>query len=96
MELQYVSTRDASEVVSASQAILKGLANGGGLFVPTSIPKLDVSLQDLSKMSYQEVAYEILKLYLSDFTEEELKTCIARAYDDKFDTEEIAPMVYAV
>ena len=95
MELQYVSTRDASEVVSASQAILKGLANGGGLFVPTSIPKLDVSLQDLSKMSYQEVAYEILKLYLSDFTEEELKTCIARAYDDKFDTEEIAPMVYA-
>ena len=95
MELQYVSTRDASEVVSASQAILKGLANGGGLFVPTSIPKLDVSLQDLSKMSYQEVAYEILKLYLTDFTEEELKTCIARAYDDKFDTEEIAPMVYA-
>lgn len=95
MKLQYVSTRDASEVVSASQAILKGLANGGGLFVPTQIPQLSVDLQTLSKMSYQEVAYEVMKLYLTDFTEEELKECIARAYDDKFDTEEIAPMVYA-
>ncbi len=95
MGLQYVSTRDASEVVSASQAILKGLANGGGLFVPTEIPALDKSLEELSAMSYQQVAYEVMKLYLTDFTEEELKTCIERAYDDKFDTEEIAPMVYA-
>ena len=95
MELQYVSTRDASEVVSASQAILKGLANGGGLYVPTYIPKLEVSLQDLSTMTYQQVAYEVMKLFLTDFTKEELQTCIARAYDDKFDTEEIAPMVYA-
>ena len=94
MELQYVSTRDASEVVSASQAILKGLANGGGLFVPTCIPKLDVSLEELSKMTYQETAYEVMKLFLTDFTKEELKNCINRAYDAKFDTEEIAP-VYA-
>ena len=95
MELQYVSTRDASEVVSASQAILKGLANGGGLFVPTCIPKLDVSLEELSKMTYQETAYEVMKLFLTDFTKEELKNCINRAYDAKFDTEEIAPLVYA-
>ena len=95
MELKYVSTRDANEVVSASQAILKGLANGGGLFVPTTIPKLDVSLEDLSKMSYQETAYEVMKLFLTDFTESELKTCIERAYDSKFDTDEIAPLVYA-
>lgn len=95
MDLQYVSTRDASEVVSASQAILKGLANNGGLFVPTFIPKLDVSLEELSKMTYQETAYEVMKLFLSDFTKEELQTCIQRAYDDKFDTEEIAPLVYA-
>ena len=95
MELQYVSTRDASEVVSASQAILKGLANGGGLFVPTFIPKLDVSLEDLSKMTYQQTAYEVMKLFLTDFTKEELENCINRAYDAKFDTEEIAPLVYA-
>ena len=95
MELKYVSTRDANEVVSSSQSILKGLANGGGLFVPTTIPKLDVSLEDLSKMSYQQTAYEVMKLFLTDFTESELKTCIERAYDSKFDTDEIAPLVYA-
>lgn len=95
MELMYVSTRDANEKATASQAILKGLANNGGLFVPTSIPTLDVSLDDLAKMSYQETAYEVMKLLLTDFTEEELKNCINAAYDSKFDTEEIAPLVDA-
>ena len=46
-------------------------------------------------MSYQETAYEVMKLLLSDFTEEELKNCINQAYDSKFDTEEIAPLVFA-
>ena len=78
--------------MTASQAILKGLADNGGLFVPTSLPKLDVSLNDLAKMSYQEVAYEVMKLLLTDFTEEELKHCINSAYDSKFDTQEIAPI----
>ena len=95
MALNYVSTRDGKKEYKASEAILKGLADDGGLFVPTSIPALDVSLTDLSKMSYQQVAYEVMKLLINDFTEEELKTCIARAYDSKFDTEEIAPLVYA-
>ena len=95
MDLIYVSTRDGEEKATASQAILKGLANGGGLFVPTSIPKLDKTFAQLSEMTYQQVAYEVMKLYLTDFTEEELKTCIARAYDAKFDTEEIAPLVSA-
>ena len=46
-------------------------------------------------MSYKEVAYEVMKLMLDDFTEEELKNCIDKAYDSKFDTEEIAPLVKA-
>lgn len=46
-------------------------------------------------MTYQEVAYEVMKLFLTDFTEEELKGCIAKAYDSKFDTEVIAPIVEA-
>ena len=95
MELMYVSTRDANEKVTASQAILKGLANDGGLFVPTTIPALDVSMDELAKMTYQETAYEVMKLLLTDFTEEELKNCINAAYDSKFDTEEIAPLVNA-
>ena len=96
MAVKYVSTRDVNkQEITASQAILKGLADDGGLFVPTSIPQLDVSLDKLAEMSYQQVAYEVLKLFLSDFTEDELKHCINSAYDSKFDTEEIAPLVYA-
>ena len=95
MSLFYKSTRDDSVKVTASQAILKGLAPDGGLFVPESIPSLDKSLEELSKMSYKEVAYEVMKLMLDDFTEEELKACIDKAYDEKFDTDVIAPLVKA-
>lgn len=94
MELIYRSTRNAEETATASMAILKGLANEGGLFVPDEIPALDVSVEALSKMDYREVAYNVMKLMLTDFTEEELKACINSAYDDKFDTKEIAPLVH--
>ena len=60
--------------------------------MPTEIPKLDVSMEKLAGMSYQETAYEVMKLFLTDYTEEELRSCIAKAYDSKFDTEEIAPL----
>ena len=92
MNLLYKSTRDAEKTVTASQAILKGMADDGGLFVPVSIPKLPVSLGELKEMTYQEIAYTVMKEFLTDFTEEELKSCIAKAYDSKFDTEEIAPL----
>lgn len=95
MDLLYSSTRNSEKKITASQAILKGLADDGGLFVPESIPALDVSIEELSKMSYQQVAYEVMKLFLTDFTEEELKNCINRAYDSKFDTTEIAPLKFA-
>ena len=80
MDLLYSSTRNSEKKITASQAILKGLADDGGLFVPESIPALDVSIEELSKMSYQQVAYEVMKLFLTDFTEEELKNCINRAW----------------
>ena len=95
MALSYQSTRGGQQGVSASQAILQGLALDGGLFMPTEIPKLEVSLDQLAAMTYQETAYEVMRLFLTDYTEEELKSCIARAYDSKFDTEEIAPLVKA-
>ena len=95
MEVLYNSTRSKSASVKASEAILKGLSDDGGLFVPDHIPALDKSLKELAEMTYQQVAYEVMKLYLTDFTEEELKTCIERAYDSKFDTEVIAPLVEA-
>ena len=84
MQVLYKSTRGKEETVTASMAILKGLSEDGGLFVPTEIPKLDVPMDELAKMSYQETAYEVMKRFLTDFTEEELKHCINSAYDSKF------------
>ena len=60
MEVLYKSTRSSQEPVSASMAILKGLTEDGGLFVPDHIPTLDKSLKELSAMSYQEIAYEVM------------------------------------
>ena len=93
MQVLYKSTRGTGDKITASQAILKGLSDDGGLFVPDSIPELDVDLETLSKMNYQEIAYEVMSRFLTDFTEEELKACIEKAYDSKFDTEEIVPLV---
>lgn len=95
MDIRYRSTRGDSEQVTASQAILRGLAKDGGLYMPETIPQLEKSLKEMASLTYQETAYEVMKLFLTDFTEEELKGCIGRAYDEKFDTEEIAPLVKA-
>ncbi|MDD3279510.1 MAG: threonine synthase [Lachnospiraceae bacterium] len=92
MEVLYKSTRGDGSTFTASQAILKGLAEDGGLFVPLTIPKLDIPVAKLTDMSYQEVAYEVMSRFLTDFTEEELKSCIKKAYDEKFDTKAIAPL----
>ncbi len=95
MDILYNSTRSTGNPVKASEAILKGLSEDGGLFVPDQIPVLDKSLEELAVMTYSQIAYEVMKLYLTDFTEQELKECIAKAYDQKFDTEEIAPLAQA-
>ena len=95
MEVLYSSTRGNEKKVTASQAILQGLSEDGGLFVPDHIPTLDKPLEELSRMEYKEIAYEVMKLYLTDFTKEELQICIERAYDDKFDTDVIAPLTQA-
>ncbi len=89
--MQYKSTR-SSATLTASQAIIKGLADDGGLFLPVSVPKLAIPLENLPALSYCETAYLVMKDFLDDFTEEELKDCIGKAYDEKFDTKEIAPI----
>lgn len=92
MEILYKSTRGNGETVTASQAILQGLAADGGLYVPTVIPALDIPMDRLAGMDYRGVAYEVMSRFFTDFTEDELRKCIDSAYDAKFDTEEIAPI----
>ena len=93
MNILYRSTRSDAAPITASAAILKGLSPDGGLFVPETIPALKKPLSCLAGLSYQELAYEIMSAYFTDFTEEELRSCIENAYDSKFDTEKIAPLV---
>ena len=93
MEVKYKSTRGNGSLITASQAVLQGLAPDGGLYVPDNIPPLDADLEDLAEMDYRQVAYLVMSKFLSDYTEEELKDCIDKAYDSKFDTKEIAPVV---
>ena len=69
MSLHYKSTRNSDLKVTASEAILTGLAPDGGLFVPEQIPVLDIPLSELKKMSYQETAYAVMKKFLTDFTD---------------------------
>jgi threonine synthase len=89
----YNSTRGGETGRTASQAILEGLSRDGGLFMPEELPKLDKGLGELAGLSYQDLAYEVMKEFLTDFTEEELRHCINSAYDSKFDTSAIAPLV---
>ena len=92
MEIMYRSTRTNSEPITSSQAILRGFPQDGGLYVPTAVPPLEKSLEELAKLDYRGVAYEVMRLLLTDYTEKELKDCINGAYDSKFDVQEIVPL----
>jgi len=93
MKLHYKSSRGAGGEFTASQAIIRGIAEDGGLFVPNALPELKMDFSELKNKSYGETAYEIMSLFLDDFEDEEIKSCIADAYDGKFDTVDIAPLV---
>ncbi len=76
----YISTR-GNEKLTASQAILKGLASDGGLFFPESVGKIDVKacLND----SYIDIARKVFKLFLDDFSDEEIEYCLSGAYSSE-------------
>ena len=92
MDIMYKSTRGNSRLYTASEAIIQGLSEDGGLFVPDTFPEADFKLEELCAMDYKEIAYRVMRLFFTDFTQEELRSCIDSAYDDKFDCKEIAPV----
>lgn len=89
----YIGTRDKNIRYKASEAILKGICPDGGLFIPEEMPVMEKSIEELAKMDYRNLAYEVMSLFFTDFTEDELRYCINNAYDSKFDTDKIAPVV---
>lgn len=93
--MKYISTRDKNIDFSSSQAIAKGISAEGGLFVPESIPTLSLEkIGSLISLDYISRAKEILKLFLTDFSEDELNYCVENAYKDgKFSSKKVAPTV---
>ena len=92
--MRYQCTRNKNETLTAAEAIVKGLADNGGLYVPEEKPQISLAeIQSLASMTYNERAKFILSKYLTDFTEEELEKCVDGAYNTKhFSTPEIAPL----
>ncbi len=91
-QLHYRSTRGNGKKVTAAEAIITGIAGDGGLYVPSFIPKLDVPLKDLLPLDYRGRAYHVMKLFLPDFSADDIKACINGAYGDKFSAPGIAPL----
>lgn len=91
-DVSYISTRGKAKSAAASEAIIKGIAEDGGLFVPNYIPDFNGSLAGMENKSYKEIAGIILKAFFDDFKCGELTRCIEKAYDVKFGTTEIAPV----
>jgi threonine synthase len=90
----YRSTRGKEELLTSAKAIIKGICEDGGLYVPNKIPSIDLDFSKLNKMSYKELALYIMKAFFTDFTEEELRLCVDSAYNtQRFDSEVIAPVV---
>lgn len=93
LEMKYKSTRGNAGFVTASEAIIRGMAEDGGLYVPERIPQLEQPLTVMADFSYSRLALHIMKKYLADFTEKELAECIEKAYSNKkFEASEIAPL----
>ena len=93
--MKYISTRDKKVALTSSRAIAKGISSEGGLFVPESIPTLTLEkISSLIPLDYISRAKEILKLFLTDFSEEELNYCVENAYKEgRFSSKKVAPTV---
>ncbi len=86
--MNYTSTRDKKIQVSSAKAIAQGLSSEGGLFVPENLPKLTKEdVLALCGKTYPERAFEVFKLFLTDFTDEEIRHCVTNAYSTNFETE---------
>ena len=90
--INYVSTRGGAETKTASQAVIQGIAEDKGLYVPDRIPALPVKATELKDKSYKEVAELIIHAFFDDYTDEEMRYCIDGAYTDKFTAAEVVPV----
>lgn len=92
MKKIYTSTRNKMIALTGKEAIRKGIAEDGGLFVFDDLDTLKLPLKDMMEMSYEEMARVVLNLLLPDYSEEEIVSCVKDAYENKFRSEDITPL----
>lgn len=90
--LYYKSTRGSKKRFLSAEAIIKGIADDGGLFISETIPRADKDIYKLKNIDYKELAFLVIKKFFTDYRQDELKECINKAYSNKFDTDIIAPL----
>ena len=93
--ITYESTRGSKNYKTAAQAVIQGIAEDKGLYVPHEIPPLPMAIEDMVGMPYKQVAHEIIRTFFDDYTEEEMTYCTDGAYTNKFEEEEIVPVTEA-
>ncbi len=93
--IKYESTRGSKKKLSAAAAVIQGIAEDKGLYVPDYIPALPFEIKDMQGKSYKEIAKAVIGAFFTDYTSEEMQYCIDGAYTDKFEADEIVPLVKA-
>lgn len=90
--ISYKSTRGSKNIKTAAQAVIQGIAEDKGLYVPDSIPALPKKISEFAGKPYKVVAREIIKAFFTDYTDDEMQLCVDGAYDEKFEEKEIVPV----
>ena len=93
--IKYESTRGSKNTLSSAAAVIQGIAEDKGLYVPDHIPALPFEIKDMQGKSYKEIAKAVIGAFFTDYTSEEMQHCIDGAYTGKFEAEEIVPLVKA-
>lgn len=93
--MKYQSTRGSRNTKTAAQAVIQGIADDRGLYVPEQIPAFPGKIEDMVGKPYKEVAFKIIKAFFDDYTDEEMQHCVDGAYDSKFEADDVVPVVEA-
>lgn len=90
--MKYESTRGSKEYKSSTEAIIRGMAEDKGLYVPVEIPALPLKIEEMKGKTYQQIAFEILHAYFDEYSDDEMQACVEGAYDSKFEAADVVPI----
>jgi len=91
----YKSTRGGGALKDSAETIIDGIAKDNGLYVPERIPKLPFDINEMKDKPYSYFAYEIIKSFFTDFSDGDIKKCVDAAYEGKFESRDVAPVIKA-